>query len=69
MKYVVILKKTITMEYEMEVSDDMVDNVVDAMDIAEGVMNEGPPVSLNHVVETESKWAVTRVQTKEENNE
>lgn len=62
MKYVVKLKKTITMEYEMEVSDEMVDNVVDAMDLAEGVMNEGPPIELEFITETESRWAVSSVK-------
>jgi hypothetical protein len=64
MKYMVRLRKTITLETEMEVSDDMVDNVVDAMDIAEGALNEGPPVTEGYM-ETESKWAVTSVRTKE----
>jgi len=65
MKYVVKLRKTIIRETLVEVSDDMVDNVVDAMDIAEGSLNEGPPVTAGYI-ETESKWAVTSVQTKEE---
>lgn len=61
MKYIVKLKKTITLEYEMEVSDEMVDNVVDAMDLAEETM-KGFFVEDDSVLKTESKWAVSSVK-------
>lgn len=64
MKYVVKLKKTITLEYEMEISDDMVDDVVDAMDLAEDTM-DGFFVKGESVSKTESKWSVSKVTTKE----
>ena len=66
MKYVVRLRKTIVRETLVEISDDMADRVVDAMDIAEGSLNEGPPVTAGYI-ENESKWAVVSVQ--EKNNE
>jgi hypothetical protein len=63
MKYLVKLKKTVTWVYEMEVE---ADGVVTAMDCAEESMkNIGEDYSSFSV----SKWAVSSVQSKEENNE
>lgn len=65
MKYKVKMRQIIFREYEVEVSDDMVDNVVDAMDIAEGVM-EGPLAPSDRwITETVKPWAPVSVTTEE----
>jgi hypothetical protein len=61
MKYMVKLKKTVTLECVVEVSSD---DVVNAMGLAEEAMID--PDDEWKISRKESNWAVASVQTKEE---
>jgi hypothetical protein len=68
-KYVVKMRMTIIKEYDVEIDDTIVDNVVDAMDIADAVMNDGIPSSDCCLTIRETPWAPVSVIEREEENE
>jgi len=68
------MRKTVIYEYNFEVPgegepDEMVDNVVDAMDLAESVMREGLGLGDKHFSIRETEWSPVSVNTKENENE
>lgn len=76
MRYVVKMRKTVIYEYDLEIAgsnepDEMVDNVVDAMDLAESIMREG--LGLRETEEyfsiRETEWSPVSVNEKENENE
>lgn len=74
MKYLVKMRMSVIKEYVVEVSgpgepDEMVDNVVDAMDIADDVMNHGIGLGDCCLTITETPWAPVSVIEKENEDE
>lgn len=65
MKYVVKMKRTIIEEYEVVIPDDFASNVIEAMDIAEDLMQGPEPEDNGIIIVTYNGWSVASVTTKE----
>lgn len=65
MKYIVKMRRTIVEEYEVVVPGDFAPNVVEAMDIAEDLMQGPEPEDNGIITITYNGWSVVSVTTKE----
>ncbi len=65
MKYVVKMRMTIIKEYDVVVGDVMVDNAVEAMNIAEDAMRNEAWIGDSWLTIRETEWSPVSVTTKE----